>query len=77
MAPTEPAGTFMEVTASANSLSRTNLFNIFVIFLDGLISVVYHSTRSKFVFKKESARDMVIFRRNREETITALESIWC
>ena len=79
VAPTEPAWTFMEVTASANSLSRTNLCNIFVIFLDGLISVVYHSTRyrSKFVFlKKESTRDMVEISAETEKKLLPLWKVY-
>ena len=41
VAPVKPEWTFMYIKTTANSLSRSNLFNLFVIFLDALIIVMY------------------------------------
>ena len=48
-APAKPEWMFMNIKTTANSLSRSNLFNIFVIFLDALIIVIYDAQRSKYV----------------------------
>ena len=40
---------FMNVETTANSLSQSNYFNLFVIFLDALIVVIYDVNRSKYV----------------------------
>ena len=49
VAPAKPEWMFMNIKTTANSLSRSNLFNIFVIFLDALIIVIYDAQRSKYV----------------------------
>ena len=50
----------MNVKVTANSLSRSTNFNLFVIFLDALIVVVYDVKRSKFVMlTKKQKRRMV------------------
>jgi len=75
--PTEPSWVFMQITASANSLSRTNLFNVFVIFLDAFITVIYNPKRSKFVFlKKESARIMVEISPETEKKLLPLWKVY-
>ena len=47
--PDKPSWMFMNIKTTANSLSRSNQFNIFVIFLDALIIIIYDLKRSKFV----------------------------
>ena len=47
----------MSVKVTANSLSRSTNFNLFVIFLDALIMVVYDVKRSKFVMLTKSRND--------------------
>ena len=58
VAPAKPEWMFMNIKTTANSLSRSNLFNIFVIFLDALIIVIYDAQRSKYVMlAKKQKRD--------------------
>lgn len=59
VAPAKPEWMFMNIKTTANSLSRSNLFNIFVIFLDALVIVVYDTKRSKYVMLvKKQKRNM-------------------
>ena len=48
----------MNVETTANSLSRSNYFNLFVIFFDAMIVVVYDLNRSKYI--------MLVQKRTRE-----------
>ena len=58
--PTKPSWTFMNIETTANGLSRSNYFNLFVIFFDALIIVVYDVNRSKYVMLvKERKREKV------------------
>ena len=41
VAPSKPVWTFLNVKVTANSLSRSNYFNLFVIFFDGLIVTLF------------------------------------
>ena len=56
--PRKPSWTLMHVETTANSLSRSNYFNLFVIFFDALIVVIYDVKRSKYV--------MMVKKRKRE-----------
>ena len=47
--PTEPSWKFMNIETTANSLSRSNYFNLFVIFFDAIIVVLNDLDRSKYV----------------------------
>jgi hypothetical protein len=47
--PDEPSWMFMNIKTTATSLSRSNQFNIFVIFFDALIIMIYDMKRPKFV----------------------------
>ena len=58
MAPSKPVWTFLNVKVTANSLSRSNYFNLFVIFFDGLIVTLFDTGRSKFM--------MLVKKRKRE-----------
>ena len=53
--PDEPSWEFMNIKTTANSLSRSNQFNLFIIFIDAFIVVIYDSKRSKYamIFRKE------------------------
>ena len=58
--PTKPSWTFMNIETTANSLSRSNYFNLFVIFFDAMIIVLYDVNRSKYVMLvKKRKREMV------------------
>ena len=58
--PKKPSWTFMHVETTANSLSRSNYFNLFVIFFDALIVVIYDVNRSKYVMLvKKQKREML------------------
>ena len=56
--PTKPSWKFMNIETTANSLSRSNFFNLFVIFFDAMIVVIYDVNRSKYV--------MLVKKRKRE-----------
>ena len=56
--PTKPSWNFMHVKTTANSLSRSNYFNLFVIFFDALIVLIHDVKRSKYM--------MMVKKRNRE-----------
>jgi hypothetical protein len=47
--PSEPSWSFMNIKTTANSLSRSNYFNLFVIFTDALIVIIFDPKRSKYV----------------------------
>jgi hypothetical protein len=49
LGPIEPSWEFMNIKTTANSLSRSNQFNLFIIFIDALIIAIYDSQRSKYV----------------------------
>ena len=57
--PSKPSWQFMNVETTANSLSRSNYFNLFVIFFDAMIMVIYDVNRSKYV--------MLVKKRKREK----------
>ena len=60
VAPSKPSWKFMNIETTANSLSRSNYFNLFVIFFDAMIIVLYDKNRSKFVMlKKQCKREML------------------
>ena len=60
LGPSKPSWTFVNVKVTANSLSRSTNFNLFVIFLDAFIMVVYDVKRSKFIMlTKKQKRRMV------------------
>ena len=47
--PSEPSWKFVDVNISANSLSRSNYFNLLVVYFDALIVAVFSRKRSKFI----------------------------
>ena len=47
--PSKPSWQFINIEITANSLSRSNYFNLFLIFTDAMIVVLYDSSRSKYV----------------------------
>tara|TARA_A100001015_G_scaffold318340_1_gene437945 strand:- start:1000 stop:2631 length:1632 start_codon:yes stop_codon:yes gene_type:complete len=57
--PKEPSWTFMNIKITANSLSRSNQFNLFVIFLDALIVIIYDTKRSKYVMLTKKQKRIV------------------
>ena len=57
VSPKKPSWTFMHIETTANSLSRSNYFNLFVIFLDALIVVIYDVNRSKYVMMVKSVSE--------------------
>ena len=58
--PRKPSWKFMNIETTANSLSRSNYFNLFVIFFDALIVVIYDLNRSKYVMLvKKRKREML------------------
>ena len=56
--PSKPSWQFMNIEITANSLSRSNFFNLFVIYFDAIIVVIYDVNRSKYV--------MLVKKRKRE-----------
>ena len=60
VAPSKPVWTFLNVKVTANSLSRSNYFNLFVIFFDGLIVSLFDRDRSKYMMLvKKRKREVV------------------
>ena len=60
VAPSKPVWTFLNVKVTANSLSRSNYFNLFVIFFDGLIVTLFDRDRSKYMMLvKKHKREVV------------------
>ena len=58
--PSKPSWQFMNIETTANSLSRSNYFNLFVIFFDAMIVVIYDVNRSKYVMLvKKRKREML------------------
>jgi hypothetical protein len=58
IASLEPAWQFMNVKITANSLSRSNQFNLFVIFFDALLVLIFDPKRSRYVMiVKKQKRD--------------------
>ena len=58
--PTKPSWQFMNIETTANSLSRSNYFNLFVIYFDAIIVVIYDVNRSKYVMLvKKRKRDIL------------------
>jgi hypothetical protein len=67
VAPKEPEWTFMNVKTNANSLSRSNIFNIFVIFGDALIILIYDTKRSTYIMlSKKKKRQSLEFSTQRK-----------
>ena len=60
----------MNIEITANSLSRSNQFNLFVIFLDALIVIIYDTKRSKYVMLTKKQK-----RRNNSEKLKFLKRI--
>ena len=53
-------GSLCIIETTANSLSRSNYFNLFVIFFDALIVVIYDVKRSKYAMMvKKRKREML------------------
>ena len=73
VAPAKPQWTFMNIKTTANSLSRSNLFNLFVIFLDALLIIIYDPQRSKYVMiAKKQKRDTLTISFDRRQKLIRL-----
>ena len=59
-APSEPSWMFMNIKTTANSISRSNIFNLFVIFFDAVIVVIYDVNRSKYVMLVKKQKRFVL-----------------
>ena len=72
--PKEPSWTFMNVEVTANDLSRSNFFNLFVIFFDGLIMLIHDVNRSKYMMltKKRKRQRLQAL----PEKVQKLERLW-
>ena len=71
--PTKPSWKFMNIETTANSLSRSNFFNLFVIFFDAMIVVIYDVNRSKYVMLvKNRKREMLEVPPSKERVLKRL-----
>eukprot|EP00944_MAST-04C_sp_MAST-4C-sp1_P007093 g7093.t1 len=71
--PSKPSWKFMNIDTTANSLSRTNYFNLFVIFFDAMIMVLYDVNRSKYVMLvKKRKREMLKVPPSKERVLKRL-----
>ena len=59
-APSEPSWMFMNIKTTANSISRSNIFNLFIIFFDAVIVVIYDVNRSKYVMLVKEQKRFVL-----------------
>ena len=60
VAPKLPEWTFLNVKTTPNSLSRSNQFNLFIIFWDALIVLLFDPERSKYIFLSDIAKRKAI-----------------
>jgi hypothetical protein len=60
VSPMEPSWTFMNIKTTANSLSRSNHFNLFVIFFHAFLVVVFDPKRSTYVMLERVCKRDVI-----------------
>ena len=58
--PTKPSWTFMNIETTANSLSRSNYFNLFIIFFDALIVIINDVNRSKYMMLSREPKRKVL-----------------
>ena len=71
--PSKPSWKFMNIETTANSLSRSNFFNLFVIFFDAMIIVIYDVDRSKYVMLvKKRKREMLEVPPSKERVLKRL-----
>ena len=56
VAPKLPVWTLLNVETTPNSLSRSNQFNLFIIFWDALIILLFDPKRSKYIFLSNIAK---------------------
>ena len=71
--PSKPSWQFMNIETTANSLSRSNYFNLFVIFFDAMIIVIYDVNRSKYVMLvKKRKREMLEVPPSKERVLKRL-----
>ena len=71
--PSKPSWQFMNIETTANSLSRSNFFNLFVIFFDAMIVVIYDVNRSKYVMLvKKRKREMLEVPPSKERVLKRL-----
>ena len=63
----------LNIETTANSLSRSNYFNLFVIFFDAIIVVIYDVNRSKYVMLvKKRKREMLEVPPSKERVLKRL-----
>ena len=71
--PTKPSWKFMNIETTANSLSRSNFFNLFVICFDAIIVVIYDVKRSKYVMLvKKRKREILEISPSKERVLKRL-----
>ena len=71
--PSKPSWQFMNIGTTANSLSRSNYFNLFVIFFDAMIIILYDVNRSKYVMLvKQRKREMLEVPSSKERLLKRL-----
>ena len=71
--PSKPSWQFMNIETTANSLSRSNFFNLFVIYFDAIIVVMYDVNRSKYVMLvKKRKREMLEVPPSKERVLKRL-----
>ena len=74
--PKEPEWTFMNVKTNPNSLSRSSVLNIFLIFIDALIVLIYDTKRSAYIMlSKKKKRSSLEFSMQRKVILNYLWQI--
>ena len=70
LAPDSDVWVFWNVEITANSLSRSNYFNFFMIFFDAFIMILYDSERSKYVMVvKKQKRKLITLPESKQKVL--------
>ena len=70
LAPDSDVWFFWNVEITANSLSRSNYFNLFMIFFDAFIMILYDSERSKYVMVvKKQKRKLITLPESKQKVL--------
>ena len=76
--PTTPEWTFINIKTTPNSLSRTNQFNLFVIFFDALIVILFDEERAKYIMLvKKKKRYKMEISAEKKKKLNILWKIFC
>ena len=81
-APSEPSWMFMNIKTTANSISRSNIFNLFIIFFDAVIVVIYDVNRSKYVMLVKEQKRFVLKmsseqKKKNHDMVESCWFLWC